>query len=115
VSEPLEFEDGQAWLVKTDILQETMYFSYEKGSLANIYPLSAEEVREIQQMNRRGERPETLKPDYAPSAPEFVTAVGDDSISRFDEARKKKRKGGRGRNRRQGGQGRQNNGPKNDA
>ena len=99
VVEPLEFEDGLAYLVKTDILRETLYFSYEKGSLSNIYPLSAEDVREIQQMNRRGERPETLKPDFVPSAPEFVTAVGDDSISRFDEARKKKRRSGRGRNR----------------
>ena len=111
VPEPLEFMDGQAWLVKTDILRETMYFSYEKGSLSNIYPLSAEEVREIQQMNRRGEKPDTLKPDYVPAAPEFVTAVGDDSISRFDEARKKKRRNGRNRGR-QGNGGRQNNGSK---
>jgi hypothetical protein len=28
----------------------------------------------------------------APAAPEFVTAVGDDSITRFDEARKRKKK-----------------------
>jgi hypothetical protein len=27
-----------------------------------------------------------------PSAPEFVTAVGDDAINRFDEARKRKKK-----------------------
>ena len=27
-----------------------------------------------------------------PAAPEFVTAVGDDSITRFDEARKRKKK-----------------------
>ena len=73
VQEPLEFEDGLAYLVKTDILAETLYFSYEKGSLAKIYPLPAHEVREIIMMNR------------------------DDSISRFDEARRKRRrKGGKG-------------------
>ena len=104
VSEPLEFQDGLAYLVKTDILRETMWFSYEKGSLAKMYPLPASEVREIIMMNRNGQKPETLLPDVAPSAPEFVTAVGDDSISRFDEARKKKRrtKGGnrtKGKNR----------------
>ena len=102
VSEPLEFEDGPAYLVKTDILSETMYFSYEKGSLAKIYPLAASEVREIIMMNRNGQKPETLFPDAEPVAPEFVTAVGDDSISRFDEARKKKRRnksGNRNRNR----------------
>ena len=99
VSEPLEFEDGPAWLMKTDILQEMMYFSYEKGSLAELYPLPAEEVVEIIKMNRNGIRPESLKAGFAPEAPEFVSAVGDDSISRFDEARKKKkrRKGGKGR------------------
>ena len=99
VSEPLEFEDGPAWLMKTDILQEMMYFSYEKGSLAELYPLPAEEVVEIIKMNRNGIRPESLKAGFTPEAPEFVSAVGDDSISRFDEARKKKkrRKGGKGR------------------
>ncbi len=99
VSEPLEFEDGLAYLVKTDILKETMYFSYEKGSLANMYPLPASEVKEIQAMNRRGERPETLIPDTGPSSPEFVTAVGEGSITRFDDPRRGRR-GGHGRKRR---------------
>jgi len=91
VMEPLDLEDGQAWLVKTDILAQTLYFSYEKGSLAQVFPLSADEVREIQAMNRRGEKPSTLRQE-AVSAPEFVSAVGDDSISRFDPEKKKKRK-----------------------
>jgi len=98
VSEPLEFEDGQAFLVKTDILAQRLFFSYEKGSLVNIYPLSADEVREIQEMNRRGEKPASLKQDIA-AAPEFVSAVGDDAINRFDPEKKKKRRGG-GKNRR---------------
>ncbi|MCR4844871.1 MAG: hypothetical protein K5843_07775 [Bacteroidales bacterium] len=97
VSEPLDFQDGQAWLVKTDILAETLYFSYEKGSLAQIFPLKASEVREIQAMNRRGEKPSTLRPEDV-SAPEFITAVGDDAINRFDPEKKKRRKNrGRGR------------------
>ena len=100
VTEPLEFEDGQAWLVKTDILKETLWFSYEKGSLTNIYPLPASEVREIIMMNRNGRRPATLIPEPVASVPEFVTAVGDDSITRFDETRSRKRRNknhGRGR------------------
>ena len=100
VVEPLEFEDGQAWLVKTDILREVMYFSYEKGSLTDIYPLPASEVREIIMMNRNGRKPESLKGEPEIIAPEFVTAVGDDSISRFDEKRKKGRRN-RGGGRRQ--------------
>ena len=92
VYEPLEFEDGLAYLMKTDILREIMYFSYDKSSLANLYPLYAEDVWEIIKMNRRGEKPESLKNDDVPAAPEFVTAVGDDAINRFDETRKRKKK-----------------------
>ena len=100
VSEPLEFEDGPAYLMKTDILQEIMYFSYEKGSLANLYPLTAEEVREVIMMNRNGEKPESLKVEVAPQGPQFISAVGDDSITRFD---KPKKSSGRGRGRRRPG------------
>ena len=118
VSEPLDFEDGLAYLVKTDILRGIMYFSYEKGSLANIYPLDASEVREIIKMNRNGVRPESLKTEPEPEIPEFITAVGDDSITRFDTPKRKKnrngRGGGKGQQQRQGGRnngrGRQKNG-----
>ena len=107
VSEPLDFEDGLAYLVKTDILRGIMYFSYEKGSLANIYPLDASEVREIIKMNRNGVRPESLKTEPEPEIPEFITAVGDDSITRFDTPKRKKnrngRGGGKGQQQRQGG------------
>ena len=92
VNNPLEFEDGLAYLMKTDILREIMYFSYDPQSLANLYPLYAEDVWDIIRMNRNGERPASLKDDSAPAAPEFVTAVGDDAINRFDEARKRKKK-----------------------
>ena len=78
--------------MKTDILREIMYFSYDPQSLANLYPLYAEDVWDIIRMNRNGEKPESLKNDSEPVAPEFVTAVGDDAINRFDEARKRKKK-----------------------
>lgn len=99
VVEPLEFEDGLAYLVKTDILKEVMYFSYEKGSLTSVYPLAATEVREIIMMNRNGEKPESLKSEPEPTAPEFVSAVGDDSITRFDSPKgRRNRKKNRGSN-----------------
>ena len=109
VSEPLDFEDGLAYLVTTDILRGIMYFSYEKGSLANIYPLDASEVREIIKMNRNGVRPESLKTEPEPEIPEFITAVGDDSITRFDTPKRKKNRNGRGKGQQQR-QGGRNNG-----
>lgn len=103
VLNPLEFKDGLTYLMKTDILREVMFFSYDKFSQANMFPLSAIEVREIQRLNRDGIKPDSIKTEDEPVAPEFVTSVGDDSISRFDEARRKKksnrRKGGPNRNR----------------
>ena len=92
VLEPLEFEDGFAYLRKTDILKEVMYFSYDKHSDADLYALDAADVREIIKMNRNGVKPESLKSEPEPAAPEFVTAVGDDSISRFDAPRRKKKR-----------------------
>lgn len=112
VHNPLELEDGLAYLMKTDILREVMYFSYDPSSFANLYPLSAQEVWNIIRMNRNGVKPESLKHEQEPAAPEFVTAVGDDSITRFDEARKRKKKkkpAGNGRKPSQaGGQEREN-------
>ena len=90
VSEPLEFEDGLAYLVKTDVLRGIMYFSYDKSSMAEIFPLDPEDVREIIKMNRNGMKHESLKSGEDRPAPDFITAVGDDSITRFDKPKKKK-------------------------
>ena len=92
VSEPLEFEDGPVYLIKTDILRQLMYFSYDKGSLSDLYVLTAEEVKEVIKMNRNGLKPESLKGDGSIEMPEFITAVGEGSISRFDKPAKKKHK-----------------------
>lgn len=91
VSNPLEFQDGLAYLMKTDILKEVMYFSYDQSSMANLYALDASQVREIIRMNRNGVKPDSLKSEPEASAPDFVSAVGDDSITRFDEDRRKRR------------------------
>ena len=94
---PIELEDGPAWLMKTDILRGILYFSYEQGSLSNLYPISAERVREILAENRKGIRPASLQ-NNGPGVKqtEFISAVGDDSITRFDE--QKKRRGNRKKN-----------------
>lgn len=97
VGEPLEFQDGLAYLRKTDILREIMYFSYDKTSDADLYPLHAYEVREIIKMNRNGVKPESLKEEPAKESPEFVSAAGDESITRFDSPKRRKSHGGRNR------------------
>ena len=49
-------------------------------------------------MNRRGEKPETLKQEVV-AAPEFIDAVGDDAINRFDPEKRKRRRNNKNRNR----------------
>ncbi|MCF0173851.1 MAG: hypothetical protein HUJ95_00780 [Bacteroidales bacterium] len=96
VHRPLELEDGQAWLMKTDILRGRMFFSYDQGSFANLYELTADDVRAIQRQNNAGIKPASLnekrerKAAAVSNDPGFVTAVGDDSISRFDKTSKNK-------------------------
>ena len=104
VTEPLEFEDGQAFLVKTDILRGMMFFSYDKSSMADLYALTTDEVKEVIKMNRNGLKPESLRSEPELSAPDFISAVGDDSITRFDKPKKKNRgRGGRNRGKNRGG------------
>ncbi len=90
---PLELEDGQAYLMKTDILSGTMYFSYDKTSMAKLFALPASKVWEILSDNKKGIHPVALDARDSEGEKEtgFVSAVGDESISRFDE---KRRKGG---------------------
>lgn len=94
VNAPLELEDGDAYLVKTNVLKDTMWFSYEKGSMTNIIPLNSQEVRSILHQNRKGIKAPSIK-ESAPAEKvnEFVTAVGDDKIDRFDKDKKRKGNG----------------------
>ena len=102
VSEPLQFEDGEAFLMKTDILKGMMWFSYDPKSMANLIPLECGTVREIIAMNRKGIKAQScMKDNFADKSPEFMSAAGEESISRFDNDKKKKKN----RNRNKGAEG----------
>ena len=90
VKAPLETEDGFAYLVKTDILKGIIWFSYEQNSMANMFPLTSDRVKEIIKLNKRGIKVANLNPVNEKS-PEFKSAVGEGSISRFDEMSNPKR------------------------
>lgn len=94
VNSPLEFQDGPAWLVKTDILKGIMWFSYEQGNMSKMAPLTVDEVRRIIAANRKGNKPATLFKDSGKEDRpiDFVSSLGDDSIDRFDNKRRKKKK-----------------------
>ena len=60
-AEKLMTQEGRAVLLKTDIFKGIMYYGYEKeGGRGRFYPLDLEQVKEIREMNQRGEKPLSL-------------------------------------------------------
>ena len=92
VTEPLQFDDGEAFLMKTDILKGMMWFSYDPKSMSNLIALNNQQVREIISLNRKGIKAHScMKDNFADKSPEFMSAAGEESISRFDNDKKKKK------------------------
>lgn len=93
VDRPLELKDGFAFFCKTDLLKGILWFSYEEHGQANMIPLTITEVKDIQQKNRQGIKPDTLfKESDSQKSSDFIDAVGDDNIDRFNEAKRKKKR-----------------------
>ena len=90
----LETEKGRARLQKTDIFKKIMWFSVLGDE--NWIPLPIEKVKEIQEMNKKGEKPESLVPEVVeakgpkPRILDYENVVGKDSITRLDDRNKKK-------------------------
>ena len=106
--EPLDFKDGLAYLVKTDVLMGTMWFSFDKNNMANMFPLSAEQVVQIKALNRRGAKgdPVIEKSRGSDDTPDFVTGGEGDNIARFDSNGKRRSKDrGKERGKSHGGRG----------
>ena len=92
----LETNKGPAYLQKTDIFKHLMWFAYPRDE--NWVPLHIDRVREIQQLNRDGKKPEDLREVMVELTPKVKTieydyenVVGQDSLTRMDETKKKKR------------------------
>ena len=101
VTEPLHFDDGDAYLMKTDILKGIMWFSYDPKSMANLIPLESSDVKEIIAMNRKGiNAPSCMQNNLTEKHSEFMSAAGEESISRFDSDKKKKKNRSSDRDRR---------------
>jgi hypothetical protein len=91
VTEPLHLEDGDAYLMKTDILKGVMWFSYDPHSMSNLVCLTSKEVKDIIYTNKKGGKAHSiLEGAKQERTPEFLSAVGEESISRFDSDKKKK-------------------------
>ena len=98
--EPLQTIDGEWFLVKSDVLAGTMTFSSSKEAMVNATTLPVSRVREILALNRQGKKPDRLQhADSLRDEPKEPTyRAEEDSITRFDQAKRRKR-GGRNRGR----------------
>ena len=88
----LQTQDADYYLFKSDILSGMVTYSTGKNLAANVETITAERARQIIDMNRRGEKPESLLEGgkQKPQKTHVDLAQGD--ISRFDKAKKKKKK-----------------------
>ena len=85
--------DGEYYLVKTDILAKMMTFSSSKESMSNVVTIPVWRVKEILAANRNGEKVESIAGDSAPAKNEEPTyRTEEDSITRFDKSKKRKKK-----------------------
>ncbi len=91
----LETEKGKAFHQKTDIFKRTMFFSYAEEP-DNFIALSVERVKEVMEMNKNGIKPQGLevKPEIkiVEKKLDYENVVGQDSLTRFDKAKKSKHK-----------------------
>ena len=96
-------EKGKAICQKIDIFQGLMWFTYE-GEWTNWHKLSVSQANEIIELNNQKKTIVSLE-EYASeliedTKVEFENVVGQDSLTRFDSPRrKKKRRNNKGRNR----------------
>lgn len=106
VTAPLQTMDADYHLVKNDILARTMSFSTDPNSMAGLVTVPVQRVIEVMKLNARGVKPERLEGKEGvarvESEPGFVNVIGEDSITRFDNAGRKGRGSRRDKERRNG-------------
>ena len=84
VQRPLQVATGEAFLQKTDIFRKRMWFAFRGDN--NWVMLSTERVREVLELNKKGEKPETLLPprlqeEIAPA----VSTLMEGDLERLDD------------------------------
>ena len=96
---PLETENGTFYFLKADIFNGTYLYMQQGNTPSNQITVPVERVAEIQQLNKKGKRPERLllKDDriIVKELDTFHNVVGQEALTRFDKPknthRKKKR------------------------
>ena len=96
----LQTADADYYHFKSDILAGMMTYSTDKNMAANLEVITAERAKAVIELNRKGEKPESLQEDgFVQEQQGPIDLATQESINRFDKAKKKKKK----KNKDQGG------------
>jgi len=84
--------DAEHFVFKTDILAGTVTYSTDKNLAANLVTITAERARAIIEMNRRGEKPESLEEErHKQHTDKPIDLLANADLSRFDKSKRPKR------------------------
>lgn len=99
--------NGKAFHQKTDVFRRLMWYTIGDANSLDMIPIPVEKVKEYLEINKRGEKVELDVTTETESNQEeeidFSQVVGQDSLTRFDNTKRKKKK------KKQNRQGRDNN------
>jgi len=90
----LETQEGRAYHQKTDIFRGIMWYSFDPESANNMVPLKVERVMEIIDMNKKGIIVDKLNdsdPQIVEKKVGYMNPVGQESLTRFDNIKKKQK------------------------
>ena len=89
----LQTQDADYYYFKADILAGLITYSTDKNIAANLETITAVRAKQIIEMNRRGEKPESLQEDGNSNKPQGpIDLATQENINRFDRTKKKKKK-----------------------
>ena len=89
----LQTQDSDFYYFKADILAGLITYSTDKNIAANLETISAARAKQIIEMNRKGEKPESLTENGNQKVAEGpVDLATQENITRFDRTKKKKKK-----------------------
>ena len=95
----LQSMEGDYFFFKCDILLGMVTYSTDKRMAANLVTISAQRAMDIIEMNKRGEKPETLEEGGHKQPERAIDLATQEDLNRFDKKKKKKKKnnGGNGK------------------
>ncbi|MBR5592932.1 MAG: hypothetical protein IKW46_02545 [Bacteroidaceae bacterium] len=97
----LETKDGTYYFFKCDIMRGEVTYSTDKHIPANLVTITGRRAFAVIEMNKRGERPDSLNNESVQESKRSADLLEQENINRFDSVHrnnKKRRKGGGNRN-----------------